>query len=251
MSIIVGGANSHGGGAVGMGGAAGLTSNSQHILSLAQHQKANVLGSAQKSGPSLSRVINQTVSVRAQQAPKADAGAVRSVLTGQALSGLRENYSAIHEFAQDQLSKCLSSPITFHIVTSLFCSACVQPKSLAKSSWRTRSGLVRSRRKFCCIGLRSQMPTARQCKGGAAKATPGPRVSSATSRTSQGTVQGAPTILRHAVVPMMPRGNSRSCQGTARGQHCRSLPAGASAWRRTATGPCSRIDSALTTSPGA
>ena len=193
-----------------MGGAAGLTSNSQHILSLAQHQKANVLGSAQKSGPSLSRVINQTVSVRAQQAPKADAGVARSVLTGQALSGLRENYSAIHEFAQDQLSKCLTSPITFHIVTSIFCSAYVQPKSLARSSWRTRSGLVSLRRRFCCIGPRSRMPTARQCRGGAAQARPGPRASSATSRASQGTARGAPTIRRRAGAPRVPRGNSRS-----------------------------------------
>ena len=204
MSIIVGGANSHGGGAVGMGGAG----SSQHKLSLGQ--KASGPGSAQTSGPSLSRGVNQAAGVRAQQAPKADAGAARTILTGQALSGLRENYSAIHEFAQDQLSKCLSSPITFHIVTSIFCSAYVQPKSLARSSWRTRSGLVSLRRKFCCIGPRSRMPRARQCRGGAAQARPGPRASSATSRASQGTVHGAPTILRRAGAPRTPRGNSRS-----------------------------------------
>lgn len=187
-----------------MGGAG----HSQQKLTLGQ--KASGPGSAHKSGPSLSRSVNQAAGVRAQLAPKADASAARSVLTGQALSGLRENYSAIHEFAQDQLSKCLSSPITFHIVTSIFCSACVQPKSLARSSWRTRSGLVSLRRKFCCIGPRSLMPTARQCRGGAAQATPGPRASSATSRASQGTARGAPTIRRRAGAPSTPRGNSRS-----------------------------------------
>lgn len=83
-------------------------------------QRVNLLGTAASRGVNLSRVINQAATVRSQHQSssknKLDP-AMKAFLNDQALKDLHQNYSAIHEFAQDQLCK-FSLRLSFAIITS-------------------------------------------------------------------------------------------------------------------------------------